>query len=141
MWPRLLEQLLDLLPHVTRLVPLADRYFTSRSAAERTHAEDLSSLQTALGDLLRSHDRLSAELAAHHPTLDRLTAQLASQTAQLDHILTQADHTRADLLFQATQLQTVTRQLNRLQLWAIASAILSALLLLAILLLLLLRAH
>jgi multidrug resistance efflux pump len=119
MWPRLLAQLLELLPHVTRLVPLADRYLTSRSAAERAQEETL----TVLGGLTRSHANLSTELAAQTQTLDHLTVQL--------------DRNRAELLSHGTQLQTITRQLKRLQIWVVGSAILSALLLLALLALLL----
>jgi chromosome segregation ATPase len=123
MWPRLLAQMFELLPHVTRLVPLADRYFTSRSAAERAHEDGLNSLRTELAGLTSSHASLSAELAA--------------QSQKLDHLTAQADRNRADLAFHATQLQAITQQLKRLQIWVVGSAILGALLLLAILALLL----
>jgi chromosome segregation ATPase len=125
MWPRLLAQLLELLPHVTRLVPLADRYLTSRSAAERAHEATLTALRTDLASLTRAHTSLSAELA--------------TQTEQFDHLTLQTDRNRADLLSQATQLQAITQQLKRLQIWVVGSALLSALLLLAILVLLLLH--
>jgi membrane-bound ClpP family serine protease len=137
MWPRLLEQLLELLPHLTRLVPLADRYLTSRSAAERAHADDLSTLHSTL---TRSHDHLTAELATQTPKLDHIAQQVTAQSQKLDHLATQIDLNRTDLRSQSAQLQTITRQLNRLQLWTIASALLSALLLL-VLLLLLFRKH
>jgi multidrug resistance efflux pump len=120
MWPRLLAQLLELLPHVTRLVPLADRYLTSRSAAERAHEATLTALRT---DLSGSHASLAAALA--------------TQTQKLDDLTLQTDRNRTDLLAQATQLQAITQQLNRLQIWVVGSAVLSALLLLAILILLL----
>jgi membrane-bound ClpP family serine protease len=138
MWPRLLEQLLELLPHLTRLVPLADRYLTSRSAADRVHAEDLSTLHTSL---TRSHDHLTAELAAQTPKLDHIAQQLTAQSQKLDHLAAQLDLHRTDLRSQSAQLQTVSQQLKRLQLWTIAGALLSALLLLAILVLLLFRTH
>jgi septal ring factor EnvC (AmiA/AmiB activator) len=141
MWPRLLEQLFDLLPHLTRLVPLADRYFTTRSAAEPAHAEDLATLRIALGDLTHSHDRLTAELTAQTPKLDHIAQQVAAQSQKLDHLSSQVDLNRTDLSSQSAQLQTVTQQLKRLQLWTIATALLSALLLLALLFLLLFRNH
>ena len=127
MWPRLFAQLLELLPHVTRLVPLVDRYLTSRSAAERAHEATLTALHTDLGSLTRAHASLSAELA--------------TQTEQFDHLTLQTDRNRADLLAHTTQLQAITRQLQRLQIWVVGSALLSALLLLAILILLLFRKH
>jgi hypothetical protein len=123
MWPRLLAQLLEVLPHVTRLVPLADRYLTARSATERAHEEDLAALRTDLASLTRSHASF--------------TAQFASQPQKLDHITAQVDLNRVELVAQATQLQAVTQQLKRLQTLVVGSAMLSALLLLAILVLLL----
>jgi sigma54-dependent transcription regulator len=123
MWPRLLAQLFELLPHVTRLVPLADRYLNSRSAAERAHEETLTALRTDLGGLTSANASLSAELAAQTQKFDHIAAQI---TVQLDR-------NRAELLNHGTQLQAVTQQLKRLQLWVVGSAVLSALLLLAIL--------
>ncbi|HEX4652480.1 MAG TPA: hypothetical protein VH250_13345 [Granulicella sp.] len=125
MWPRLLAQLLELLPHVTRLVPLADRYLNSRSAAEPAHEETLTALRTDIGGLTHANASLSAELAA--------------QTQKLDDLTLQTGRNRADLLSQATQLQAITQQLKRLQIWVVGSALLSALLLLSILILLLLH--
>jgi hypothetical protein len=46
MWPKVL---LELLPHFTRLVPLADRYFSSRGDEDKAHAAALK----ALGDEVR----------------------------------------------------------------------------------------
>ncbi|HWB33549.1 MAG TPA: hypothetical protein VG714_10265 [Acidobacteriaceae bacterium] len=47
MWPKML---LELLPHLTRLVPLADRYLTSRSVDDQAHAAAVA----ALGEEMRS---------------------------------------------------------------------------------------
>ena len=41
MWPKLL---LELLPHFTRLVPLADKYFSSRGDEDKAHAAALAAL-------------------------------------------------------------------------------------------------
>ena len=35
MWPKLLMQLFELLPHISRLVPMADKYFSQKAAAEK----------------------------------------------------------------------------------------------------------
>ncbi len=71
--------------------------------------------------------------------LDGITAELASQTLKLDSIAQQIDRNRTELASHTSQLQTVTQQLKRLQLLAIASALLSALLLLSMLALLFFR--
>jgi chromosome segregation ATPase len=41
MWPKLL---FDLLPHFTRLMPMADKYFATRSATDRAQAAALVAL-------------------------------------------------------------------------------------------------
>ncbi|HWG18778.1 MAG TPA: hypothetical protein VN678_12995 [Acidobacteriaceae bacterium] len=46
MWPKIL---LELLPHFTRVLPLADRYFSSRGDQDKAHAAAL----TSLGDEVR----------------------------------------------------------------------------------------
>ena len=46
MWPKIL---LELLPHFTRLVPLADKYFSSRGDEDKAHAAAL----IALGEEMR----------------------------------------------------------------------------------------
>jgi hypothetical protein len=46
MWPKIL---LELLPHFTRVLPLADRYFSSRGDQDKAHAAALA----ALGDEVR----------------------------------------------------------------------------------------
>src|ERR1044072_8400575 len=35
MWPRVLMQLVELLPHATRLIPIAERYFASKNSNEQ----------------------------------------------------------------------------------------------------------
>lgn len=46
MWPKIL---LELLPHFTRVLPLADKYFSNRGDQDKAHAAAL----TALGDEVR----------------------------------------------------------------------------------------
>jgi hypothetical protein len=131
MWPRLLTQLLELLPHIHRLVPLADRYFTSRSAREQAQERAQEAALAALAETLR------LDLANLSRSQTSLGAQLESQAAQLAHISVQVDHDRVELVTYASQLETVTQQFKRLHVWVVGSAILSALLLLSILALLL----
>ncbi len=52
MWPRLLMQLFELLPHITRLVPMADRYFSTKTASEKaTEAAMVAMAEGVRGDL------------------------------------------------------------------------------------------
>jgi len=65
MWPKLL---LELLPHFTRLVPLADRYFSSRGDQDKAHTAALASLseevRSGLGRVDEVHAGLQQELKA-----------------------------------------------------------------------------
>ena len=53
MWPKLLmqylPQLIELLPHVRRVVPMADRYLQGRSAGDAALAGSLEGLRGELG--------------------------------------------------------------------------------------------
>jgi hypothetical protein len=117
MWPRLIAQLVELLPHVARLIPLADRYFTTRSAAEAGVDPSSHAALTQLTEALRS------DLAAASEAQARLNAQLATQATQITRLV--------------EQVELVTGHVKRLSVWLITSAVLNGLLLLTILALLL----
>jgi hypothetical protein len=52
MWPKVIAQLFELLPHVTRLVPMADRFLTSRASNDRaTEAAMVAMAEGVRGDL------------------------------------------------------------------------------------------
>ena len=102
MWPALV-QLLELAPHVTRLVPVADRYLQSRGdsgkaqrrAMEET-AERLRGDMELLGDgLRRDMTQLAAaqagiyhQLNQQHETLARIAADMRSMRATADELET-----------------------------------------------------
>jgi chromosome segregation ATPase len=69
MWPMLLE----LLPHFTRLLPMADKYLSTRSASEKAQEAAL----VALGDKVRGE---LGQLGEVHAGIQR---QLLEQSAQL----------------------------------------------------------
>jgi hypothetical protein len=55
MWPKML---LELLPHFTRLVPLADKYFSTRPASEKAHEAALAALSIEMrSELARGFDK------------------------------------------------------------------------------------
>jgi hypothetical protein len=66
MWPRVLMQLMELLPHVTRLLPVADRYFSSKAAGERANEVALAAMaegvQADLGQVTKAHVGLYRQL-------------------------------------------------------------------------------
>jgi hypothetical protein len=131
MWPRLLAQLLELLPHVSRLIPMADRYLTARSAMEQTQGLAQEATLTALAESVHN------DLAGLNQSQSSLGAQLATQSTQLAHVSEQLDLSHRVTAAQAAQLDAATRQLKRLSGWILGSSVLVVLLLLSILALLL----
>jgi len=59
MWPKIL---LELLPHFTRVLPLADRYFSSRGEEDKAHAVALASLGEEVRGSLERIDEVHAGL-------------------------------------------------------------------------------
>ncbi len=52
MWPKAFAQLVELAPHISRLLPMADRFFQSKSATEDVTRRTVESLaETLRGDL------------------------------------------------------------------------------------------
>jgi chromosome segregation ATPase len=73
MWPKIL---FELLPHLTRLVPMADRYLTTRTASEKAQEAALA----ALGAEVRGE---LGQLGEVHTGIQR---QLQDQGAQLSEL-------------------------------------------------------
>jgi cobalamin biosynthesis Mg chelatase CobN len=63
MWPKLL---FDLLPHFSRLLPMADKYLASRGATDQAQAASLAALAAdvrgELGKVTEAHAGLSRQL-------------------------------------------------------------------------------
>src|ERR1700679_2848178 len=89
MWPKAIAQLLELAPHVTRLVPVADRYLQSQTEPRAPPPRALQDLNDSLrGDL--------SQIAAAQAGLYRqLHEQIKAQTETLTLIA--ADPPRARL--------------------------------------------
>jgi septal ring factor EnvC (AmiA/AmiB activator) len=76
MWPKAIAQLIELLPHVSRLLPMADRYFNAKTADAEASRSAMQQMAEGLrGDL--------GQVTASHAGLYR---QLNDQSAQLTEI-------------------------------------------------------
>jgi hypothetical protein len=66
MWPKLLMQLFELLPHISRLVPMADKYFSQKAAAEKANEAALAAMAEGvrgdLGQVTKAHAGLYRQL-------------------------------------------------------------------------------
>ena len=78
MWPKALAQLLELAPHVGRLVPAANRLLNPGAAAEEASRNSMQQVTEGLrgdiGQVTASHDILSRQLAEHSETLSIIAA-------------------------------------------------------------------
>ncbi len=101
MWP----QLLALLPHLTRLVPMADRFLQSRLANEKAEQEALttmSTLRTDLGHLTSANATLSNQLQEQSLQIAQLTDEVNRTRITVDSAQLHADNLQ-------TQLSTLAR--------------------------------
>jgi septal ring factor EnvC (AmiA/AmiB activator) len=82
MWPKALAQLIELAPHLARLLPLADRFFQSKTAdaeASTTALQQMAEgLRGDLGQVTASHAGLYRQLNEQSEKLGTLTADLAA---------------------------------------------------------------
>src|SRR6266403_1604504 len=76
MWPKVIQQLFELLPHITRLVPMADKYFSSKTAAEKANEAALAAMAEGVrGDL--------GQVTKAHVGLYRQLQELSAQVAEV----------------------------------------------------------
>jgi septal ring factor EnvC (AmiA/AmiB activator) len=82
MWPKAIAQLIELLPHATRLLPMADRFFSAKTAdaeASRNAMEQMAEgLRGDLGQVTASHAGLYRQLNEQSVQLTALSADLAT---------------------------------------------------------------
>jgi chromosome segregation ATPase len=76
MWPKVIMQLFELLPHISRLVPMADKYLSSKTASEKANEAAMAAMAEGVrGDL--------GQVAKAHAGLYR---QLQEQSAQITQV-------------------------------------------------------
>ena len=82
MWPKALSQLIELAPHITRLLPMADRFFDSKTAdvdASRTAMQQMAEgLRGDLGQVTAAHAGLYRQLNDQSETLSTIASDLTS---------------------------------------------------------------
>jgi hypothetical protein len=78
MWPKALAQLLELAPHVGRLVPAANRFLNPGAAADEASRSSMQQVAEGLrgdiGQVTASHDSLSRQLTEQNERLAVIAA-------------------------------------------------------------------
>ncbi len=107
MWPKVIAQLFELLPHITRLVPMADRFLTSKAAAEKANEAALAAMAEGVrGDL--------GQVTKAHAGLYR---QLQEQSAQISEVSEEVKGSRIALEQNQHRMETLELQLTSLGWW------------------------
>src|ERR1700727_2506888 len=119
MWPKLLMQLFELLPHISRLVPMADKYFSQKAAAEKANEAALAAMAEGVrGDL--------GQVTKAHAGLYR---QLQEVSAQVVEVGEDAKRTRLSIEQQGHRLENLESEVVWLSRWVKAGTILVVILL------------
>jgi chromosome segregation ATPase len=107
MWPKVIAQLFELLPHITRLVPMADKYLSSKTASEKaTEAAMAAMAEGVRGDL--------GQVTKAHAGLYR---QLQEQSAQISEVAEEVKRSRLSVEQHDHRMEALQRQLNSLGVW------------------------
>jgi septal ring factor EnvC (AmiA/AmiB activator) len=96
MWPKAISSLIELAPHITRLVPLADRFFQSKSAdadASRSAMEQMAAgLRGDLGQVTASHAGLYRQLNDQSEKLSTIAADVHAARISTDSLEARLSH-------------------------------------------------
>jgi hypothetical protein len=130
MWPKVLMQLFELLPHITRLVPMADRYFAQRAAAEKANEAAMAAMAEGVrGDL--------GQVTKAHAGLYR---QLQEQSAQIAEINEEAKRGRLLIEQHGHRMEAMDQKIAALGAW-IKTGVVLVIVLIVLVIWLLLRGH
>jgi hypothetical protein len=118
-----LKQLVELLPHVSRLVPIAERYFSTKAAGDRSNELALAAIaegmQADMGQVTKAHAGLYR--------------QIQEQGAQIAGIGDEVRHVRGALDASERKVVALERRVESLQLWVKVGVSLMTILLFVIL--------
>ena len=107
MWPKVIAQLVELLPHVSRLLPMADKFLSSKAAAEKANESALAAMAEGVrGDL--------GQVTQAHAGLYR---QLQDQSAQIAQVGEDAKRTRLSIEQQQQRMEHLERSIASIGLW------------------------
>lgn len=131
MWPKML---LEFLPHLTRLIPAADRYLNSRQASDKAHEAALESLTD---ELRGGFTKAAQEQAALRGALQQHVAEMTKVSTGIGQVRSDVAQVRAAMDGLESRLSGVERRLAIASwaLWAALALIAATLVLIALLLL------
>jgi hypothetical protein len=131
MWPKVFMQLVELLPHITRLVPMADKFFSSKVAAEKANeAAMLAMAEGVRGDL--------GQVTKAHLGLYK---QLQDQSAQIAEVGEEVKRSRIAMEQHERHMDALEKQIGSFAIWLKAGVSLIAVLVVVAIVLLIQLLH
>ncbi|WP_158943590.1 hypothetical protein [Granulicella sp. S190] len=107
MWSKVFAQLVELLPHVSRLVPMADKYFSSKASAEKANEAAMVAMAEGVrGDL--------GQVTKAHLGLYR---QLQDQSAQITEVSEELKLLRLAVEQHDHRMEAIEKQVAAFGLW------------------------
>jgi chromosome segregation ATPase len=107
MWPKVIAQLFELLPHISRLLPMADKFLSSKAAAEKANEAAVAAMAEGVrGDL--------GQVTKAHVGLYR---QLQEQSAQIAEVAEEVKQARLAVEQHAQQVEALKLQVASLGWW------------------------
>lgn len=113
MWPKLL---FELLPHFSRLLPVADKYLATRGASDQAQAAALAELDASL----------RGELAKAAEAQDGLRRQLQEQSTQIAEMSVDVSRARMGVESIEARLTKLEKQLAQIRGLVAGAAVLAA---------------
>ena len=105
MWPKAVAQLIELAPHITRLIPVADRFFRNKSETEEAHRHAIEAmaegLRSDIGQATAAHESLYRQLNDQSEKLAGITAEVRAAKAAVE-----AAKERVDKVEKALRINT-----------------------------------
>jgi hypothetical protein len=130
MWPKVFAQLLEVLPHVSRLIPMADMFFATKSASDKANEAALAALAAGV----------RADLGKITSAHEGLYRQLQDQGAQITSLANDARRTRIAIEDYAKRVDNLEKTAGDRNIWA-QSAVALLVVVLGLLIAILLRLH
>jgi predicted phage tail protein len=107
MWPKVIAQLFELLPHITRLVPMADKYLSSKTASEKANEAAMAAMAEGVrGDL--------GQVTKAHAGLYR---QLQEQSTQITEVGEEVKRTRISIEQHEHKMAAFESKVTSLEWW------------------------
>src|SRR5271156_3822310 len=104
MWPKVIAQLFELLPHISRLIPMADRYLSTKTASEKANEAAMAAMAEGvrgdLGQVTKAHAGLYRQLQEQSGQI----AEVAEEVKRARLAVEQHDHRMAALESNVTSL-------------------------------------